>query len=501
MILEHGFKPAPAVKILFNVGALLDIPTGSYHTGMHGESLLNGGLGQLTGVVGIGNNFKSTVMNYMMLSAADKILQSVPTSIATYDTEINIHESHLKQFTTSLSFKSFKNMDIFSEGLWSITDKTMYYADEWYVILKDYLIKKKDSSKKITVTLPFKERNGLSNMTMLTPTFGSVDSLSAFETSANAKMQDENELGESGANTMHMKAGMAKTRFLMELPVVTAQAAHYVMMTAHVGKEINMASGPMAPPPTKRLQYLKNGDKIKGVSEQFFFLMSNCYHCYNAAPLINQGTKGPEYPRNPDDNQSGDTDLNIVSLRQLRSKSGPTGGVVQLLVSQQNGVLPTLTEFHFIKESDRFGISGTLQHYHLDLYPDVNVTRTTIRSKIDTDSLLTRAINITSELGQITMLWRNLPEKLVCSPKVLYDDLKALGFDWNVLLKTRGWYTVNNDDHPVPFLSTMDLLRMRGVDKTGEKTYFPYWMNEDKTIKDKWSTWANEIKPIKKDNK
>jgi len=464
------FKTAPAVKILINIGALLDIPTGAYHTGVHGESILNGGLGQLTGVVGIGNNFKSTIMNYMLLSAADKINQVTPTSIATYDTEINIHEGHLRSFTKP--FKSFADVNILSNGTWSVTDKTIYYADEWYVELKEYLTKKKED-KRINVELPFLDRDGTKRMICITPTFGALDSLSAFETSANAKMQDENELGASGANTLHMKAGLAKTRFLMELPIVTAQAMHFMAMTAHVGKDIQMASGPMAPPPTKKLQHLKNGDKIKGVTDQFFFLMSNCWHAYNAAPLTNQSTKGPEYPRNPDDNQTGDTDLNIVSLRQLRSKSGPTGGVIQLLVSQSQGVLPSLTEFHYIKEADRFGIEGTLQHYSLCLLPDVKLLCTTIRTKIDSDPLLVRALNITAELCQMTQLWRTLPPGLLCTPKELYDDLVKLGYDWNVLLATRGWWTVDNDKHPVPFLSTMDLLNMRAG------TYKPYWLKQN----------------------
>ncbi len=62
--------------------------------------------------------------------------------------------------------------------------------------------------------------------------------------------------------------------------------------------------------------------------------------------------------------------------------------------------------------------------------------------------------------------------QLYCTPQELYDDLKAKGFDWDVLLNTRGYWTYLDDPNPLPFLSTMDLLRMR----TGE--YFPYWMDE-----------------------
>jgi uncharacterized protein YtpQ (UPF0354 family) len=63
-----------------------------------------------------------------------------------------------------------------------------------------------------------------------------------------------------------------------------------------MGKDLNIATGPIPQAPVKKLQHLKNGDKIKGVTDQFFFLMSNCWHAYNASPLLNQSTKGPEYP-------------------------------------------------------------------------------------------------------------------------------------------------------------------------------------------------------------
>lgn len=473
MLARPGFTQVPNVKLLINIGALMDIPTGFYIKGLHNESILNGGLGLMTGVVGTGNLFKSTVMHYMMLSAADRIATSVETSMSTYDTEINIHEHHLLAFTKR--FPSFKQKNILEDGTWLVTDKIVYYANEMFEILKEYLKNKAANSKKIEYPTPFPDRDGKTPLMMITPTFGEIDSFSEFETSDVAKIQDENELGDSGGNTIHMRQGLAKTRFLMELPTLAGAAYHYTLMTAHIGKDIQMASGPIPQAPVKKLHYLKNGDKVKGVTDKFFFLMSNCYQAYSASPLINQGTKGPEYPRNPDDNRPGDTDLNIVNLRQLRSKSGPSGVVTELVVSQSAGVLPELTEFHFIKNSDRFGISGTLQHYYLDIYPDVKLSRTTVRSKIDSDKKLCRALNITAELCQIHQLWRHLDEDILCTPKQLYEDLIKLGFSWDELLETRGWWTLNNDKHPIPFLSTMDLMRMR-LPKDHSDHYYPYWM-------------------------
>jgi hypothetical protein len=475
-MLRPKFDPAPEYKAMINIGAGLDIPTGHSVTGAHGESILNGGLGLLTGVVGIGNNFKSTVMDYMMLSAMDRIACMTETSGTTYDTELNRQPPRMTAM--SQKFDSFKDKDIVEDGTWLLSDKTQYYADPWYEILKQFLRDKRDNAKKLTAATPFITKDG-KPFEILIPTYTSIDSFTLFETENIAKIQDENLLGESGGNVIHMRQGLAKTRFMMEIPAIAARAQHYVLLTAHIGKDLNIASGPIPQAPVKKLQHLKNGDKIKGVTDQFFFLLSNCWHAYNASPLLNQTTKGPEYPLHADEALPGDLDLNQVSLRQLRGKSGMTGFVLNLIVSQNEGVLPGLTEFHYLKDQcNRFGISGSNTNYSLDLYPSLKLTRPTIRHKLNQDPLLRRAMNITSELAQMHQYWRYLKdEELLCTPQQLFDDLIKLGWDWQVLLATRGWWTVNNDQHPVPFLSTMDLLHMR------KGLYHPYWAGDDKLPK------------------
>jgi hypothetical protein len=101
-MLRPKFDPAPEYKVMINVGAGLDIPTGHSVLGIHGESIINGGLSLLTGVVGIGNNFKSTVMDYMMLSAMDRIACSTETSGTTYDTELNRQPSRMAAYLTEV---------------------------------------------------------------------------------------------------------------------------------------------------------------------------------------------------------------------------------------------------------------------------------------------------------------------------------------------------------------------------------------------------------------
>lgn len=475
-LLKQNIAPAPNVKIMINIGACLDISTGTYIEGRRGEHILNGGLAPLTGVVGIGNNFKSKLLHYMFMTAMIRICDD--STGASYDTEVNMQEPHLKNLMYRLP--EMNGIDLIDNGRWVITDKTIYSGNAWYDLKKEWLDNKIKNSKKLEVDTPFwnRERNG--PFKMLIPTFDEVDSFTEFETDDVIDMQDKNELGDAGGNTIPMRQGLAKMRFLMEAPRLFCASYDYLMMTAHIGKESTMQNaGPRGQVPVVTLKHLKNGDKIMGVTRKFTFVMHNCWHCYDATPLIDKNTKFAYYPKNSEDKTEYDTDLNVIKIRNLRGKSGATGLGMELIGSQKDGILPSLTEFHNIKENGNYGISGNNTSYSLDLYPEVTLMRTTVRGKIDTDAKLRRALNITSEMFQMDNLWRGDITDVMCTPKELYDDLKAMGYDWEVLYNTRGWWTLSEAGKP-PFLSTMDLLRMR------KQLYFPYFLNEDKTLKDEY---------------
>jgi len=473
---NQTFIPSTPLKPLINIGAGLDIPTGTFETGRYGESILNGGLSTLTGIVGMGNSFKSTIMHYQAFTAMSRIRGSFGN---TYDTEVNVSESRLAELARRIP--ELANEDILLTGRWVVTDKIVYTGEKWYELHKSFCEDKIKNFNKNKVETPFLGRDLKSQLMINLPTFTEMDSFTEFETSDVIKMQDDNALGESGGNTIHMRQGLIKTRLLMEAPRLNCGSYNYLLMVAHIGKESAMQSGGGGRDmPITKLKHLKNGDKIKGATDKFTFATHNCWHCFDSRPLMQADGDGPLYPRDSEDKLKYDTDLNTVHLRNLRGKFGTSGMTLILIVSQSEGVLPSLTEFHYIKEMGRFGLEGNVQNYSLALYPDVKLSRTTVRSKIDNDPKLRRALNITSEMCQIQNLWHKLDKELICTPKQLYDDLTALGYDWNQLLSTRGWWTTGNDKHPIPFLSTMDLMRMRLKDNP----YVPYWLEADKkTIK------------------
>lgn len=469
LLINPNTTAAPPVKISINVGACFDIITGTFLPGTRGEHILNGGHAAVVGVVGIGNNFKSTLMHFFTLTALSRMSKS--SAAETYDTEVNIQEWHLKNFYKRIA--EFGGEDLIETGRWKITDRTVYAGNEWYKEHKNFLMNKR-KQKAWEIETPFWNREKSGALKMIIPTFSQIDSFTEFQTDDVEEMNNKNELGDSGANTMHMRQGLSKLRLLMDAPGLNGGAYNFAMMTAHIGKESTMQNaGPAGQVPIVKLKHLKNGDKIKGTTDKFTFITHSCWHCYDAKPFLNQSTKTPMYPRNSEDDLQLDTDLNELKVRNLRCKSGPSGMAMTIIVSQTEGILPSLTEFHHIKEMGNYGIEGSNISYALNLLPDVKVGRTTIRAKIDENEELRRALNITSEMCQISYLWHDA-KPVMCSPKELYEDLKAMGYDWKVLLATRGWWTtLENEAGLPPFLSTWDLLLMR----LGE--YVPFWFTAE----------------------
>lgn len=462
--------PRAKPRILINVGCLMDIPTASFVVGKKGETFYNGGLGPITGICGTGNNYKSTIMHYMMLSAFDKMKQGglQPLSLM-YDTEDNVHLDRLNKFASK--FENINPDPTTTGGEWIVTTKSELHGNTWAAALNNDLEEKaKDKKSEVSFSC-FKDPYTGEEYKEHVPTFVEIDSLTEFEAESTSEILTE-DLDTKDSKTYAMSQGGFKTKFLSQLPRTSAISNTYFLMSAHSGDKIDMNASMYAPQPTKKLQYLKADQNLKGVGSKFFFLTTQVWFANQASLLKNQTTKLAEYPK--DGNDKAPTDLNVVRLTMLRNKNGPSGGTVEIVLSQSEGLLPSLTEFHFIKENERYGLSGNNTHYSLDLYPDVSLSRTTVRSKIDNDPLLRRALNITAELLQLHIYKQELGKDLLCTPKELYEDIKKLGYDWNILLKTRGYWLPNQYTDEVPFLSTIDLLNMR-VGK-----YTPYFLSEKK---------------------
>ena len=248
--------------------------------------------------------------------------------------------------------------------------------------------------------------------------------------------------------------------------------------TLHIGAKQQMMSGNPNIPPPKDLQFQKTGEKYRSLPRNFTYLCSNLWEIISAKTDIDQGTKGAVYPRFQADKEIGETDLNKIGICVVRNKAASSGPKVEMMVSQREGILPRLSEANHVFERRRqtgeeLGIKGS-SRYTLDLLPEVSFMRTTLREHLDNNEEFARAMKITSDLVQIETFFRHELPKM---PSVgeLYEVLEKK-YGMKKLLASRDYWTFNQYEHPVPFLSTMDLLRMYwGEAELGEK-YTPYWL-------------------------
>jgi len=123
-------------------------------------------------------------------------------------------------------------------------------------------------------------------------------------------------------------------------------------------------------------------------------------------------------------------------------------------------------------KQNNFGIGGNVRTYHMMLLPDVKLQRTTVRGKIDTTPKLRRALELTMDLLMLREYYPVYSRMgLFMEPDELFVKIEEAGYDWNELLETRGWYTIDQYREDLPFyLSIVDLLKM------ANGQYKPYWM-------------------------
>lgn len=488
MSLFSGISKAstPYMRPYLNVGSIFDIVTGSgdYVFGAHGESIMNGGLAPTLSIAGPPNSFKTVVAKYFDMTAAEryKDYQSI-----TYDSEGSFTWKRLNNLAKR--YETLRQTDWSDPNLtdeqrkFFLTSNAEMLGDVFFDHIKEIADKKRADGKKLELTTPFVDPAGELMKTRVA-TGVTIDSLSALVvTSIQDNMIDKNEIGSKDLNTVFMRDGLVKKTLINQLPRLssTNYGNMYFILTAHVGDEFNI-DGPYAPTKHK-LTHAKKGSKITGTTKAFEFLNAIIYEIQRVKLLQNSTSRtGVKYPLNEQDRHASASDLLEIMIKPTRNKAGGSGLPLYVVVSQREGLLPHLTQLHNMIDKDacpygQWGIEGnTASHYALQLLPDVKVQRTTVRKTIDENEQFRRALEITCDMMQIKYYFTDLPEGFVCSPAELREDLTKMGYDWDVLLDTRPyWVPKEHEKGLKPFLSTMDLLRMR------KGLYHPYWLPKKKS--------------------
>lgn len=486
-------------EIAYNVGGCLDIPTGQPRMGMKGEMITIGGVHYMNGIVGQGNVGKTALFLFMYVMVLSRYIDSQGLI---YDTENSLKRVRAYSVAMLLATELIINMgaaipdnpkadeessddDIepLTPADMELEDDTGQYdlrrsvqfsavdfiGDEMYALVKN-IVKKRPSNKADYIDTPFLARKKGECVRIPKPVLWGVDSLSMFQVDAVEEMKKGANIGNKAHNIIPMQNGKAKTQMLTELPVFGAKYNLCTFMMGHIGKQYQLDA---MKPNKKLLATLKQDDAIKGVPEKFLFTPDNVFMVAGTRPLYNSSSdKTAKFPRDASNDSESTVDLQEMTVVSLRNKSGYAGAPFKMVMSQSQGILPTLTEFYNCQQHKRFGLGGNVTTMYMELRPTVSFTRNTIRTTINNDEKLRNAIRLTSEILQIGEYWPTVPQDMILDPKDIFKIIEDLGYDWDELLMTRGYWTPDQYTNPIRFLSGYDVLNMvHGL-------YVPYWMKK-----------------------
>lgn len=481
---SFGQHRAAPVKVAMNVFSIFDALTGEWHQGPDGEYYCVGGLYHNTAFAGGPNVGKTQIALHFFATAMSRYYTS-EGHVA--DTEGTCPASRInrvaKAIRDGILFTVFDEHDPDnSNARCDLLDGTTMFINEWF----DTMLKladertKKRQNKKDRVTLPWRAANN--GITYVLPAYISmVDSWTEARIEGAEELATNKGVDDSSGNTEYMYDGRVKGRILSQSPKLQVKGDIFCIYTASVDEKIEMGGMP-GQAPKKQMAYMDGGLSLKKVSNQFKKMTTSIWWFRMPKPLY-KGTatadKVPKYPYDKDDVFVGNTDLEYVIFSNTRGKNGGSGVTYELVKSQRDGIKPGLSELnHCIEWGSKdqglkwYGISDAGQYqYTMDLMPDVKWRNTTIRKMLDDDAKLRRAVELTAWMKlEFYAVQEPLALELKCTPKELYDDIKALGYDWDILLDTRGyWLYEELAKGQKPFLSIMDLLRMR------KGLYHPKW--------------------------
>ena len=443
-----GLNSAPVTPYL-NTGTLIDLSVGMYQLGVGNKWLLNGGLNAMSGMVGRAGDYKTTVIDSLMTL----IMHMYPgIEGIKYDTENNAFG--MDRFITM--FGSDKILE-----LMLMLNRTSTDTEEFHSIIKQIAYDREKNNKSYMVETPF-EYLGKPLMIPM-PILIDIDSLSSWSAvSVDDNLMDKS-VEDSKLNTSDMQDGKYKTKLMTQLARLSHKYGMYFIFTAHVDDAFNLDPYNSAP---KQLQHMKQNDRIKRVGSQFEFLTNVLFQNISPSALVTKDTeKTCVYP---DPNGSSDKELSTVTTKVLRCKTNGAGTEVPLVISHKYGILPALTNYHFLK-TNKWGLTGSDRSPRSPFHPEEGLGRTEVRKKLNNSYELRRGLEILAQLKFMNLNWTHFPYSL---PDTADEFVKLLesnkSIKVNDILNSRGHWTfkspVKNKEADVlndrEYMSTMDVIQL-----------------------------------------
>lgn len=467
MIKRLASTNTPPPRMNLNVGAGLDIPSGYFIKDKYGDDVLLGGLGIIQGEMGNPNTAKTALAIYMMMSGLNTMAYSYISELLMYDSEGTLLVGRVNSLSERFEYldrDEYGNLKIQFHSISEIT------PEDWYDDKFATYIKAKRESKDYDVEIEFlmDPNNREKTLEIKLPTGVLLDSISYFDPSSSVELimgESKKSAGSNDSNlrTIGLNNAKFKTDIMGTMTAATMRTNTYALIVAHVGDNINIETNPYGPKQRQQIDSLASNEKIKGVPANYTRLSTSLWQVTKKTNLFNQTTKLAEYPIGNDlDTQQ--KELGLLTLKQHRSKDNASDNLLELIVSQKEGILPHLSQFRMLKTEKNFGFEGNDRTYNLIIYPEVKLGRTTVRGLIDKDPKLRRALELTADYLQMTQYFPELGMSmgLYCGLDVLYKELDEQGYCWDkILTKTRNWWTPKQYSSELKYLHILNLLKLR----------------------------------------
>lgn len=439
-------------SVAFNTGTLFDLATGRYELGFDGEWYLNGGLStHINMLVGMSSQYKSTLANSLCIRCVG-IYKDTDYIIKDSEDAINKDKNRAMRMA-----EEYYTDDLKKRMMW--LDAEHYNLDNTDEYIRKYCLLRQRDKKELTVETPFLDQMTGKRLKVWKPTFLNVDSLSMLRAEVEEELLDSEKskgIGDSKINTLHMADGNKKTIFTLAMRRRCQQHGIVFMVTGHYDSQIQMDPYAVVP---KDTLFSKGNFKVKGCGSEIKFLATIYARCQ--ATLLQDSGKLALYG----EDNTQPKDVHEVSLLLERCKTSNAGEATPFVVSQTEGLLNTVTNYHYLRLHNYFGLNGNKQKQQVALYPDLTISRNTIRELAKSTPQLRRALELTAQLCFIKNNWtiKTIPYDLNVEPKALFDKLmsdknKTLVDD---ILNSRGYWTYLKDDrHYMSLFKILELAKL-----------------------------------------
>jgi hypothetical protein len=445
-ILGHfGLSNSPILPAL-NTRTLIDLALGRFVPGSKGEWLLDGGIEPLFAITGRSGNFKSTTIDSLIVL----LLKIYPViEVLKYDTEMN-----------AFGVDRFSKLsgDITVEKRIIILNKADKNGEEFINLIREIAkVRIEEKSKKANlVDTPF-IMDG-QPYKMLIPFIVDIDSFTLMSFPAAEDAIENNAVGSSKTNMYYMKEGNIKTHVMNEFIQLAHKASMYFIFTAQMDDDFQL--DPYAPNP-KQLQHMNVGDKMKRVGAQFEFLTNALVQNVGVKNLIDSD-KECQYPLSTG---SSDKELSQLTMRVLRCKKNIAGTDIPLVTSQAQGILPELSNYHYLRTS-KWGTIGSDRSPRSAFHPDISLARKEVREKLTSNYELARGMEILAQMKFMEETWTNLPFKIHSLAEQFVEQIaKNSSIKISDILNSRGYWTYDKKDAR-QYMSVLDIVHLLDKDNT-----------------------------------